>query len=145
MNLRKRALVGSPSTEATDREIENRKLVREAAAESFVLLKNENNLLPLEKGTKLGLYGAGAVKTVKGGTGSGDVNERDSVSIYQGLSNAGFEITSKDWLSGYQKTYEKSREDWKQSIIDKSVKENMNVEKEAKRKAENRTDECNIN
>ena len=57
MNLRKRALVGSPSTEATDREIENRKLVREAAAESFVLLKNENNLLPLEKGTKLGLYG----------------------------------------------------------------------------------------
>ena len=60
MNLRKRALVGSPSTEATDREIENRKLVREAAAESFVLLKNENNLLPLEKGTKLGLYGAGA-------------------------------------------------------------------------------------
>lgn len=127
MNLRKRALVGSPSTEATDREIENRKLVREAAAESFVLLKNENNLLPLEKGTKLGLYGAGAVKTVKGGTGSGDVNERDSVSIYQGLSNAGFEITSKDWLFGYQKTYEKSREDWKQSIIDKSVKENMNV------------------
>mgnify|MGYP000559142452 CR=1 FL=1 len=55
------------------------------------------------------------------------MNERDSVSIYQGLSNAGFEITSKDWLSGYQKTYEKSREDWKQSIIDKSVKENMNV------------------
>lgn len=49
MNLRKRALVGSPSTEATDREIENRKLVREAAAESFVLLKNENNLLHLKK------------------------------------------------------------------------------------------------
>ena len=49
------------------------------------------------------MYGAGAVKTVKGGTGSGDVNERDSVSIYQGLSNAGFEITSKDWLSVYQK------------------------------------------
>ena len=34
MNLRKRALVGSPSTEVTDREIENRKLVREAAAEA---------------------------------------------------------------------------------------------------------------
>ena len=28
---------------------------------------------------------------------------------------------------------------------DRRAKENMNVEKEAKRKAENRTDECNIN
>lgn len=49
MNLRKRALVGSPSTEATDREIENRKLVREAAAESFVLLKMKTICSHLKK------------------------------------------------------------------------------------------------
>ena len=122
MKLRKRTLVGSPSSEVTQREIDNRKLVREAAAESFVLLKNENNLLPLAEGARLGLYGAGAIKTMKGGTGSGDVNERDNVNIYQGLLNAGFEITSKRWLDSYQKVYEKSREDWKQCIIDVPVR-----------------------
>lgn len=127
MKLRKRTLVGSPSSEVTQREIDNRKLVREAAAESFVLLKNENNLLPLAEGARLGLYGAGAIKTMKGGTGSGDVNERDNVNIYQGLLNAGFEITSKRWLDSYQKVYEKSREDWKQCIIEKSKKEGMNI------------------
>lgn len=48
----------------------------------MVLLKNEGNLLPLEKGSKVALYGIGASKTIKGGTGSGDVNERDKVSIF---------------------------------------------------------------
>lgn len=127
MKIRKRGLVGTSSTEVTKREIENRKLVREAAAEGFALLKNENHLLPLKKGTRLGLYGAGAVKTIKGGTGSGDVNERDSVNIYQGLLNAGFDVTSKVWLDSYQEVYKKSREDWMQRIIEKSKKENINI------------------
>ena len=125
--IRKRGLVGTPSTEVTKREIENRKLVREAAAEGFALLKNENHLLPLKKGTRLGLYGAGAVKTIKGGTGSGDVNERDSVNIYQGLLNAGFDVTSTAWLDSYQKIYEQSRKDWIQRIVEKTKKENINI------------------
>lgn len=36
-------------------------------------------------------------------------------------------------------------EDVAEELSKRRVKENMNVEKEAKRKAENRTDECNIN
>ena len=63
--------------------------------------ENEENLLPIPKGSRLGLYGAGAVKTVKGGTGSGDVNERHSVTIYEGLTNAGYQITSGQWLDSY--------------------------------------------
>ena len=77
MKLRKRTFTGSVSNEVTPREPAHRLLARTAAAEGFVLLKNENSLLPLAKGSKLGLYGAGSVMTIKGGTGSGDVNERD--------------------------------------------------------------------
>lgn len=48
-------------------------LSREAAAEGMVLLKNEGNLLPLQKNTKAALFGKASVDYVKGGGGSGDV------------------------------------------------------------------------
>ena len=88
MKKKVRVFSGSSSPEVTERERRNRELARRAAAEGIVLLKNEG-LLPLLAERTIGLYGAGAIKTVKGGTGSGDVNERESVSIFQGLRNAG--------------------------------------------------------
>ena len=48
-------------------------LSREAAAEGMVLLKNEENLLPLQKDTQIALFGKASVDYVKGGGGSGDV------------------------------------------------------------------------
>ena len=80
---------GTRDQSVTLRETVNRRLAEKAAAEGMVLLKNEGHFLPLEPGTKVALYGAGASMTVKGGTGSGDVNERESVSIYQGMKDAG--------------------------------------------------------
>ena len=65
MKLRKRGYVGTTSTEMSQREKDNAILAREAAAEGFVLLKNEAQTLPLKPGTKIGLYGAGAVRTSK--------------------------------------------------------------------------------
>ena len=118
MKLRKRPFPGTISDAVTERETQNRKLARTAAAEGFVLLKNDAHVLPLPKGSRIGLYGAGAVRTIKGGTGSGDVNERDCVTIYQGLANAGYEITSKEWLEDYDARYIQAREDWKQGIFD---------------------------
>lgn len=118
-NMRKREFTGSTSDIVTQRETDNRCLARRAAAEGFVLLKNEDHFLPLKKGGKLGLYGAGASRTIKGGTGSGDVNERDCVTIYQGLENAGYEITSVQWLKGYDAQYRQAREDWKAEIFSK--------------------------
>lgn len=111
MKLRKRGYVGTTSPEITEREIRNASLARRAAAEGFVLLKNEEHFLPLEKGTALGLYGTGAVRTVKGGTGSGDVNNRTNINIYQGLKNGGFQITepSAAWLTDYEARYEQAR------------------------------------
>lgn len=117
MKLRKRPFPGTVSDAVTEREIVNRRLARKAAGEGFVLLKNEEHLLPLKKGSKVGLYGAGAVRTIKGGTGSGDVNERDCVNIYQGMLNAGYEITSREWLDSYDALYIQAREDWKEGIL----------------------------
>ena len=77
MKVKARTFSGTTSNEVTQREIANRALARKAATEGFVLLKNEGHFLPAPKGGKIALYGAGAVKTIKGGTGSGDVNERD--------------------------------------------------------------------
>ena len=53
----------------------------------------------------MALYGPGASKTIKGGTGSGEVNERHSVTILEGMENRGFEITTKQWLRDYEQAY----------------------------------------
>lgn len=119
MKLKKRDFTGSLSNEVTKRETENRALARRAAAEGFVLLKNEGQVLPLKTGTKAALYGAGAVKTIKGGTGSGDVNERDCVNIFQGMKQAGYEITSEAWLNSYEELYDQKRQEWKQEVLTK--------------------------
>lgn len=84
-------------------ELENRKISYKAALEGIVLLKN-NGILPL-KSKNIALFGAGVTRTVKGGTGSGEVNERYCVSIFDGMKNAGFNITSNSWLEDYEKEY----------------------------------------
>ena len=48
-------------------------LSRKVAAEGMVLLKNENRLLPLKRGSRVALFGKASVDYVKGGGGSGDV------------------------------------------------------------------------
>ena len=63
----------------------HRALARRAAEEGIILLKNENHTLPLPSGCRIALYGTGALHTLKGGTGSGDVNARETVSIRDGL------------------------------------------------------------
>ena len=60
-------------------------LVREAACEGMVLLKNEEKLLPFAKGTKLALFGKGTVDYVKGGGGSGDVTVSYTRCLLKGL------------------------------------------------------------
>ena len=47
-------------------------------------------------------------RTVKGGTGSGEVSSHYSVSIQEGLQAAGFTLTVADWHTGYAKVWEKA-------------------------------------
>lgn len=91
-------------SDESQRERDNRQVAYTAACESMVLLKNDGTL-PLQKKT-IALYGPGATRTIKGGTGSGEVNERHAVSIREGLENRGFTITTQPWLADYETGYE---------------------------------------
>ena len=105
---------GGTSGEPSAVELKNRTLARKAAAEGFVLLENDG-VLPLKE-KKIALYGAGARMTVKGGTGSGAVRERYSVTIAQGLEDAGFEITSTGWLDRFDRFYADTYEAYRQEM-----------------------------
>ncbi len=61
------------------------KLSREAAAEGMVLLKNEQQILPLERGTRAALFGKASVDYVKGGGGSGEVYFSYARSLQDGM------------------------------------------------------------
>ncbi len=93
----------SYSDAVTPLEAENLHIAYLAACEGMVLLKNEG-VLPLQSKT-VALYGAGGSMTIKGGTGSGEVNERHSVSILEGLERRGFTITTHDWLHTFEQAY----------------------------------------
>jgi len=81
-------------------EREHSALVRKAGAECAVLLKSKGDF-PLSGPCTIALYGSGARQTIKGGTGSGEVNSRYYVNIEQGLKDAGFTVSTKFWLDSY--------------------------------------------
>ncbi|APU71027.1 glycoside hydrolase family 3 protein [Companilactobacillus crustorum] len=101
----------------SQRELENKELAKNAAEEAIVLLQNKNKTLPLKNKT-VALYGSGAFATVKGGTGSGDVNQRNVVSILVGLENHGFTVTSKSWLARLERYYQKEKNLYAEKLKD---------------------------
>ncbi len=117
MKLRERQHTGSGTDAVSARETAHRRLAGEAAAEGMVLLRNQDQVLPLAPGSWIALYGAGAVETVRGGSGSGDVNARDSVSVWEGLEEAGYRLTSREWLSAYRQLYQEARQKWKEEVL----------------------------
>ncbi|MBR1813815.1 MAG: glycoside hydrolase family 3 protein [Lachnospiraceae bacterium] len=79
-------------------------LNEEIAGEGFVLLKNEQNALPLAKGAKVSVFGKNSVNIVYGGSGSSARSTDDTVDLYAALSNAGFEVnpTLRSFYEGGQ-------------------------------------------
>ena len=94
-----------------DYEKEHLQALRPHLAECTVLLKT-NGDFPLDNPCKIAAFGGGVRKTIKGGTGSGEVNSRFFVNVEQGLTNAGFAITTKKWLDAYDEMYVQARKDF---------------------------------
>ena len=76
-------------------------LSKAAAKEGMVLLKNESEVLPLKKGTRVALFGKGTFDYVKGGGGSGDVTVRYIRNLYDGFKLKKDKITIFEELCDY--------------------------------------------
>lgn len=68
-------------------------IARQAGSEGMVLLKNTTYTLPLTDVKKVALFGNSSYNLISGGTGSGDVNEAYTVSLAEGMKNAGYTVS----------------------------------------------------
>lgn len=72
---------------------EHAEVTRNAATEGMVLLKNEKNALPFaDKQKEVSLFGVTSYAWITGGTGSGSVNNKHTVSLLEGLNAAGYKL-----------------------------------------------------
>ena len=100
--------MAASTDQTSEREVRNAQLSKEAAEEGMVLLENENQALPLAQGSKAALFGTGSYATIKGGTGSGDVYNRYTISVYDALTST-YNISNMDWWSEYMTTFEQKK------------------------------------
>lgn len=110
----------------SEREIRGAEISKRAAREGMVLLKNRNHVLPL-KPDKMVLLGNGAVRTVRGGTGSGDPfngglsgggdseveqSPRYNIHILPAIKKTGCEIVNESALIKHTEEYDKARREY---------------------------------
>ena len=107
-------------------EKENIGRLRPYLAECTVLLK-KNGAFPLDGPCRIAACGSGVRDTIKGGTGSGEVNSRYFVNIEQGLKDAGFTITNPFWPDMYKAFNDKARREFVAGVRKKARREKINV------------------
>ena len=96
-----------------EREKANAEISQYAATQGMVLMENKDQALPIsqEKGTKVALYGNGVYNTIKGGTGSGNVNVREegNILVKQGFEDAGYDIVNNHKYDGEETSFLEDR------------------------------------
>lgn len=71
------------------------------AEEGFVLLKNENAALPMNKGARISVFSKNSVNLSYGGSGSGGFDTSNNKNLYESLNDAGF-ITNPTLKNFYE-------------------------------------------
>jgi beta-glucosidase len=107
-------------------EKEHLALVLDNGAECTVLLKT-NGDFPIQKAEKIAAFGSGMRYTIKGGTGSGEVNSRFTYTIEEGLEKAGFKITTKKWLDAYDGVRVQAKQEFVKQLKAESRKNHENI------------------
>ncbi|MCV2394845.1 glycoside hydrolase family 3 C-terminal domain-containing protein [Actinotalea sp. M2MS4P-6] len=89
------AVAATTDPDPSAMELAHAELSKQAATQGMVLLENDGGL-PMASSGNVALFGVGAYATVKGGTGSGAVNNRYTISVREGFENAGYVVTTSD-------------------------------------------------
>ena len=116
-------IFASKTAEIEEREVLHADISRKLAGECMVLLENDG-ALPIHT-KKVALFGNGARATIKGGTGSGDVNTRNNVNIEQGFQNAGIEVTTTAWLDRQEKRTRAAKEAYVQWMKEETARKHI--------------------
>lgn len=90
----------SSHEELVDHETE---FSKQLVAEGIVLMRNQDNVLPLERGKKISLFGSGSAKFVYSGLGSGAIDTSKTTSLKDALEAEGFQV-NPDLYSVYEKS-----------------------------------------
>ena len=117
------SMAATTDNSISQREKDNAALAREVATEGMVLLRNDEQALPI-KGKNVALFGNSAIRTIRGGTGSGDpfngglsgggdvmvdLSERYNINIYNAFVENGCNVTSGDFLEEFAKGYDEAK------------------------------------
>ena len=82
---------------------QSRAMAQELVQEGAVLLKDQNNALPLAEGTAVNLFGYGSVDPIYGGSGSGASDTSSNIDLVTGLTNAGLTV-NQELVDFYKKS-----------------------------------------
>lgn len=116
-------------------------ITRQSATEGMVLLKNNDNTLPLKDVEKISLFGITSYDFIAGGTGSGDVNKPYVVDLLEGLTGAGLEVEGslRDLYLSYKSYMENKKEadrtggrGWGKEILPEMPVSRTAIDKQAK-------------
>ena len=102
------------------------KQLRAIAGECALFLQR-NGDFPLVSPCRIALFGSGARHTLKGGTGSGDVEIEDFITIERALEMSGFSVVSKCWLDAYDTEKSSCRRAFLERLRKEAAERKMNL------------------
>lgn len=106
-------------------------VTRKSATEGMVLLKNDDNALPLAQEIgNIAVFGRTSYDFIAGGTGSGNVNRAYTVSLLDGMKNAGLDIFTPvaDFYEGYTSDYRKQCDSKKKTPLENFLRDPLSEE-----------------